>query len=114
MRKIVIGLFVSLVGLPVNAYFLDGNALISNMRDYEKAERSDQSTNFIRASEFQGYILGVFDILMLSGSVCSDDATKRQITAVVVKYLNNNPEKWNQPAGILVSEPLTITFPCSK
>jgi hypothetical protein len=40
--------------------------------------------------------------------------TPGQIFAIVAKYLNNHPEKWNEPAVILVVEAIKEAFPQKK
>jgi nucleoside diphosphate kinase len=112
--KIFIGILVFILSLPASAGFLDGNDLVSNMREYERAGRSDPNTDYMVATEFRGYVIGVYDTLELTNSVCSRSAAKRQIGAVVTKYLNDNPARWSEPAAMLVADALKSTFPCNK
>jgi len=43
-----------------------------------------------------------------------DDVTRYQLTKVVVKYLEDHPEKLNQSAGLLVWQAFQEAFPCTK
>jgi hypothetical protein len=37
-----------------------------------------------------------------------------EMSAVFVKYLNANPEKWHKPAATLLIDALSRAFPCKK
>jgi hypothetical protein len=41
--------------------FLDGNALVEAMREFEKAETGDKSTDYMLAWKYVGYVIGVYD-----------------------------------------------------
>lgn len=98
-----------------SAQFLDGNDLVKLMRDYEKAERSEKPVEFMNATEFRGFVLGVHDALEAEKVLCSNDrTTKRQVGLIVVKYMNANPEQWSNSAFSLVSTALISAFPCKK
>lgn len=49
----------------------------------------------------------VFASFCLSGNV-----TIRQVMAVVVDYLEANPQQWHQPGAYVVREALAEAFPC--
>lgn len=54
---------------------------------------------------------GVIDVLDDTQLVCtSTDVVGRQVYAVVIKYIEDNPDKWNQDASFLVSAPLSKPF----
>jgi hypothetical protein len=110
LRKIVA---VCLVCCASNAfaYFWDGNRLVSEMREFEKAERSDPTTAYQAAAYYQGFVIGVHD--SISSKLCaSGNVSVRQVTTVVANYLNNNPAEWSAPAHQLVEKALRRAFPC--
>jgi hypothetical protein len=61
-----------------------------------------------------GFIVGLHDVLEKSRMICTDKTTRGQIAAVITKFLNDNPARWNEPAVVLVSEALKKAFPCKK
>jgi hypothetical protein len=93
-------------------YIVNGNRLVEAMREYEKAERKDERTNYADVARYQWFVMGVHDAL--SGEIfCSpEQVTLAQVTAVVAKYLNAHPEEWDQPASVLVTKALNRVFPC--
>lgn len=98
---------------PASAEFRDGNRLVKSMREFEKAERSDANTNYIEATSFTDYVVGVHDALETTGAFCSPDkATISQVASVVAKYLNAHPEEWSEPGSVLVKRALRQAFPC--
>jgi hypothetical protein len=63
-----------------------------------------------------GYILGVFDALVLTGKLCPANSSglTSQVIAIALKYLNNNPEKWGQFPAFLIGEAMVPVFPCTQ
>jgi hypothetical protein len=66
----------------------------------------------------RGYVLGVVDALIAT-SVTTEtayciptSADSDQFVGVVAKYLNDNPAKLNEPAGLLVAKSMVDAFPC--
>jgi hypothetical protein len=118
MKKLIIVFSIILVFISLHAYasFIDGNGLVRLMREFENAERPNPTkTTIADAADFMGFVAGVHDVIEASGIVCSSDrATRGQIAAVVVKYLNDNPEKWSMPGHLLVIDALRKAFPCKK
>jgi hypothetical protein len=90
--------------------FRDGNKLVAEMREYEKAVRNTES-NWLNVGTYEGYVLGVFDVV--EQSICTPDNIKAgQLFAVVAKYLNEHPEQWSFAADTLVFKALSSAFPC--
>lgn len=98
--------FASFVG-SVSAGFMTGNKLKSYMDDSEKGA-------FFNGGVYRGYIIGVHDAFDSVLFCTPKDATQGQVTAVVSKYLNANPETWNKPADEIIVSALLIAFPCKK
>jgi len=97
------------------AGFYAGNDLITSMREYDKTEAnpSGAKVDFDEAWKYLGYITGVYDATEYLYNT-PDKVTQRQLAAVVSKYLKNNPEKWNEPAALLVMNALQEAFPLKK
>lgn len=92
---------------------LTGNELVQLMREYEKGERKAKSTDWHKAGQYQGYVMGFYDATwFFYADLKKIDAGR--IAAVVAKFLNKHPEKWNRPAWDLVMEALQETFPRGK
>jgi hypothetical protein len=100
-----------LVNSSALGQFKDGNKLVSEMREYERANRSDSKVSWVDAGMYTGYVLAVHDAI--DSSLCSSGSvTVGQVTAVVAKYLNEHPEEWSRPAHQLVTRALRQAFPC--
>ena len=63
-----------------------------------------------------GYILGVFDVLALTGKICPihNPALSTQVVAIAVKYFNDHPEKCAGSPAFLIGDSLEPVFPCDK
>ena len=94
------------------AYFYSGNDLREPLREYRNAERKAENTDYSKAWEFRGYILGVYDAN--ESQYCMPrDAGSHQLMAVVAKYIEDNPQLWNEPASDLVERAIKSAFPCN-
>jgi len=90
-----------------------GNDLVKDMKEYEKHERGEEYSR-LSVGEFFGYVIGItsaYDEVFFS---TPSDSTNGQLCAVVEKYLNENPEKWNESALNLVTDALKKAFPKKK
>jgi hypothetical protein len=62
-----------------------------------------------------GYILGVFDQMVLLHLICprsNPSGLTAQAVAVALRSLNDHPEKWDQPPAFLIGESFKAAFPC--
>lgn len=110
---ITIAILSSNILSDASAYFYDGNQLIPMMREGERAERSENGADYLKASRFMGYITGVADAL--GTSVClPDNVTIAQLGAVVTKYLNEHPDQWHLTGSHLIESALRTIFPCKQ
>ena len=89
---------------------LSGTELVQLMREYEKAQRNDRSTNLHKAGEYVGYVTGFYDATWFFYAEARN-ITPEGVAGVVAKFLNQHPEKWNRPAWDLVMEALKEAFP---
>lgn len=111
--KIMAAFLLLILSVVSHAHFVDGNELVANMRDWERASQKSTETNYMNASHYSGYVKGVHDALELSDVICPpDNVTVGQVNAIVAKFLNANPERWGKPAFFLVSQSLKGAFPC--
>ena len=64
-----------------------------------------------------GYILGVFDAMILSHLICppiNPTGLTAQAVAVALKSINGHPEKWDQAPAVLIGHSFKTAFPCSN
>jgi len=107
---IVLAAMILFTSLDSSAEFYDGNKLVQDMREHEKAERSDPSANHLQGAFYMGYVAGVYDALSSSLSP-PESVTIGQLCSIVGKYLKENPEKWTMPANVLIWDALQKAFP---
>ena len=97
------------------AAFWDGHELVLHMRDYELLAHyvpADRTVP-VSAGDYRAYILGVFDVLTSNGSVCiMHTTTAGEVSTVVTEFLEANPQRWSEPAYVLVRDALQEAFPC--
>ena len=60
-----------------------------------------------------GYVMGVADTLT-GIMVCSPTITVKQLTSVVLAYINSNPDMLEKSGDVLVGRALTAKWPCEK
>jgi len=107
---IILALLVLCISSDSSAFFEDGNNLVRRLREFEKARAGDPNANYDDATYYMGFVIGVHDATAYNYNTPSQ-ITVGQIWAVVAKYLKDNPEKWSQPASLLVMEALRKAFP---
>jgi len=105
MRKwiLLVALFLA---QGVQAEWSDGNNLLTEC----------QSSDVFYKGVCGGYIIGVVD--MSDGktwdgySYCLPDVSIGQLKKIVIKHLNDHPEKLHLSASSLINFALTSAFPC--
>lgn len=104
--KIKIFILILLVNsiTPVYADYFDGNAL-------QKMATSSQAHD---VSMFRGYVAGIQDFNNGSYFCVPADVRLSQSSAIVEKYLEDNPQNWHFVAKQIVITALTKAFPCEK
>jgi hypothetical protein len=93
--------------------FLEGNELAKFMRDWDKYQNGNDQFGMFATGTFGGYVLAVSDTAehLLKFFVTPEGATRRQLCAVVSKFLKEHPERWSEPAFLLVINALQEAFP---
>ena len=61
-----------------------------------------------------GYIVGIAETVDVKWWSPPETLKERQLVAVVKKYIDDHPEKWDQPASMLVRNALIEAFPPKK
>lgn len=90
-----------------HAWSASGNDLMAWVPSYERESMTWE------AGMLLGYVSGASS--MLNGIVfCAPKATNGQNTAIVIKFLRNNPERWGEDATRLVYDALTRVHPKCK
>jgi hypothetical protein len=99
-----------LVSGAAEAYFFDGNKL----SDWCKSWRSS-ATGYLNVKSAQcgAYITGVLDTLHDRTFCLPQQVAAAHAIDVVIRYLQDHPEKYHLPASGLVVDALTEKFPCS-
>lgn len=99
-------LCLALVAGSANAYFKDGNKLLS--------ELNNTSTTNIYPAIGMGYITGVADALYGVTNCPPENVTAGQIRDMVKNYLDNTPAVRHLPANQIVSHVLKSVWPCAE
>lgn len=111
-RKILMALALVVVTGNASAYFYSGNDLREPLREYRNAENQAPNTDYNKAWEFRGYVVGIYDATALEYCTPSDFRS-HQLMAIVAKYLEDNPQSWSEPASDLVKRAISSAFPCN-
>lgn len=112
MRNSVVFTVITLVSLNAHAQFFTGNYLVQQMREWERASRRESGADYVMAARFSAFIAGIHDADNRLLICLPHGVPAGQANAVVAKYLNENPESWNEPAAMLVKVALAKAFPC--
>lgn len=113
--KVVAALVLSLSAFSANAEFYDGNKLMEWFAARDRiAQNRIQNTDYQESAYVHGYVVAIADSFQGVTLCFPENATAKQLLAVVQKHMNSNPEKWNFPASTLVYEALIKAYPCSR
>lgn len=113
--RALVGFGIFFAASVASAEFLDGQKLKELINAQTRIDHGDiRSTDFQDAARANGYVLGVVDT-GISILICPREGIKAgQLTAMVAKYLEDNPDKWSQSGDQIVINALKPTFPCQK
>ncbi len=93
-----------------SAFAMSGNDLAVGMRVYIKADKDYTKADYLLAGNYLGYVQGVAEATASDYSLPSG-VTADQLCRVVAKFLEKHPERWNEPASLLVRNALQEAFP---
>ncbi len=111
MKKIILGL--ALV-ITLNAGWSEGNRFVEYSKEMKK-DSDDKTMKWYKVGHSEGYVAGIRDMLVDLEYICiPNGVTSAQVNAIVLKYIDDNPTKWNKSASFLVWTPLLEAFPCKK
>ena len=101
-------------------HFSDGNDLLEACRQTLEFPESDKNINEFNAGSCWGYIRAtndMYEVMAQSAqrTICvSPQIGRKQLTMVVVKYLNEHPERLQNVAALLIYEAFQEAFPCPR
>jgi hypothetical protein len=102
MKRVII--LAMLLAGTANAQFLDGNKLLSNLKESDAFSRGLG----------MGYILGVYDFGAGTLYCAPSNATAGQIKDMILNYLDNIPAERHIAADITIMKVLKAVWPCAK
>ncbi len=115
MRKLILAFAVVIPSsLAYAGAFYSGNEMVADYRAHQRilSDGPRDEEDFHKANEFLGFIQGVHDTLNDVVFCTPIRATSGQVAAVVIKYAENSPERWDGPAAALTIDALMEAFPC--
>ncbi len=98
-------LCIALAAGSANAYFKDGNRLLSELKNNSETQ--------IYPAISMGYISGVADALMGITYCPPENITVGQVRDMVRNYLENTPAVRHLPASQIISHVLKTVWPCA-
>lgn len=104
-----VALVLAATSQAAQAQFVEGNALAEVLRKSKHTTHANYYEGY-----YYGYVLGVADAFIDHLWCPPGEVTQGQITTVVEKYLQANPQNWHMPAASLVLNGLNQAFPCKK
>ena len=111
MIRYLISAMCLVAATSANAY--SGNDLLNDLTSTKR--KGLTPGNALQDGVGMGYIMGASDMISQSGTVCyRQNVTNGQISAVVQKYLESNPETRDAKAALLIYIALKANFPCEK
>jgi Rap1a immunity proteins len=108
--SIALMLIASPIASPAQVVYLSSVNTADLIASCRKAENPLQL-------DCAGYILGVYDQMSISGSICppsNPGGATTQAVAIAIKYLNDSPDRWHLSPAFLIGESFKAAFPCRK
>lgn len=113
-RKLLLAAPMMLCSFTIaHAEFYDGNFLGEKMKEYEKAEQKTPNTSYFDTGVWVGFIAGVYDA-NAEKIAAPGNFKLSQAMAIVANYLKAHPERWSEPAAMLVKDALVDAFGLRK
>lgn len=97
------------------APFTSGTELVDHMKENDKAVAGKKEVDWLKTGLYLGFIGGVYDACD-GAFFCAgpSDPTQGEIVSAVSKYLKDHPERWNEPAVVLIVDALKAAYPCPE
>ena len=108
---------LGVASLPATAHsaYLTGNTLHNDLVAWSNvAENRAVGDDVSNGMQGVSYIIGVADALSGTTICVTNQNSAGQLTAVVRKYLDDHPDRWQFTASSLVQDALQQAFPCTK
>ena len=107
-------LALSLVCAATGAYAMNGQQLLAGLAVFD----GPPPNTIEAATKLMGsisYIVGAVEAFNYSGKLCTGAGENTaQWFAIIKKYLNANPERWQERGEQIVYEALSPTFSCKR
>jgi hypothetical protein len=112
----VIGLAAALVMPASIAQQLEPDSLSGNyFKRYLELGTNATGAERYEVMRLRGYVNGIADILSALGFVCyPDGVVTTQVESVVLKFLQEHPERLHEPMPRLQTNALVVSFPCNR
>lgn len=120
IRRLAVGIILlglASAGRSQSAHYFSGQDLHEMVNAYNRVDRQETAevTDFPAYARFIGYVSGVSDTAVTEGLICPPyGTTADQATAIVAKYVTDNPGKWGKTGDWIVINALARVFPCPK
>lgn len=114
---VIAALSVSINANAGSGFLVPGTQLAEWARAFERAaarEGIDDPRVGFGNLMFMSYVSGAFDVFGAMGTCLPSAVTTGQVSAVVAKFLKENPERWHESGARLVASALTKAFPCQQ
>lgn len=103
--RIIVALLLLAASGSASADYFSGNDLYQKMLS---------SGRLVDVAMFRGYVAGIQDAFNGHLFCVPEGVPLSQASAVVQKYLSDNPKLWNKPAKELVVSSLKSAYPCGQ
>jgi hypothetical protein len=116
MKKILsaLCLFITLFSATAIAFpYRTGNDLITGWREYQKWTAGQQYDK-LEVLYYMGYVHGAFDGNFIMLKYPNDGISVQQICSIVGRWLDDHPQAWSKPSGVIVCVSILDAMPeCS-
>lgn len=111
-RFFALSALLALGATPIEASYAR-SVLLSTTTAGKLAEQCQRSDGTVMDPCVQ-YIVGVYDASALAERICIPaSGSMKQVAAVVIKALRDNPQLWHEHAAYFVQKKLAEVFPCT-
>jgi hypothetical protein len=113
MKRLSAFVLATLVASTANAQMMTGATLQQQLTAAQRIQqRQGNSDDYGQGMAAMGYIDGVVDSFSGKYFCLPPGATRFEMDAVVLKFLNEHPDFWHYTASAVTTEALKVSFPC--